>query len=57
MTEEIEESQEKVTQMLRQVQAGNREALDELFPIIYKELRQSYSAADCPCPRSLYAPD
>lgn len=34
------ENQEKVTQMLRQVQLGNRDALDELFPIIYKELRR-----------------
>lgn len=35
-----DENQEKVTQMLHQVQAGNREALDDLFPIIYKELRR-----------------
>lgn len=39
-----DENQEKVTQMLRQVQDGNREALDELFPIIYKELRRLASS-------------
>lgn len=33
-------NQQTVTQMLHQAQAGNREALDELFPIIYRELRQ-----------------
>lgn len=40
MTTPIDDNQEKVTQMLRQVQSGNRDALDELFPIIYKELRR-----------------
>lgn len=40
MTVPDDENQEKVTQMLRQVQEGNRESLDELFPIIYRELRR-----------------
>jgi RNA polymerase sigma factor (TIGR02999 family) len=44
MNSPTDENQEKVTQMLRQVQAGNREALDELFPIIYKELRRLASS-------------
>lgn len=44
MTNQTDENQEKVTQMLRQVQDGNREALDELFPIIYKELRRLASS-------------
>ena len=44
MTTPNDENQEKVTQMLRQVQSGNREALDELFPIIYKELRRLASS-------------
>lgn len=44
MISETDENQEKVTQMLRQVQAGNRDALDELFPIIYKELRRLASS-------------
>jgi RNA polymerase sigma factor (TIGR02999 family) len=30
----------QVTEMLRRVKTGNREALDELFPIVYKELRR-----------------
>jgi RNA polymerase sigma-70 factor (ECF subfamily) len=33
-------NQEIVTLMLRNAQAGDRGALDELFPIIYKELRR-----------------
>lgn len=44
MTDQTDENQEKVTQMLRQVQEGNREALDDLFPIIYKELRRLASS-------------
>ncbi len=44
MTTPIDDNQEKVTQMLRQVQSGNRDALDELFPIIYKELRRLASS-------------
>lgn len=40
MTTPNDDNQEKVTQMLRQVQSGNRDALDELFPVIYKELRR-----------------
>lgn len=44
MTAPNDENQEKVTQMLRQVQSGNRDALDELFPIIYKELRRLASS-------------
>jgi RNA polymerase sigma factor (TIGR02999 family) len=35
-----EENQETITQMLRQAQAGSRDALDDIFPIIYRELRQ-----------------
>ena len=40
MEESSSENQEIVTQMLRNAQAGDRHALDELFPIIYKELRR-----------------
>src|SRR5262249_22757181 len=40
MEESDKHNQEVVTQMLRHAQAGDRSALDELFPIIYKELRR-----------------
>lgn len=35
-----DQNQKVITQMLHKAQAGNRDALDELFPIIYRELRQ-----------------
>ena len=34
-----ESAQTTVTSLLRQMQAGNREALGELFPLVYDELR------------------
>lgn len=35
-----EESSHKVTNLLRQSQVGDRAALDELLPLVYKELKQ-----------------
>lgn len=40
MEEFNDNNQEIVTRMLRNAQAGDRGALDELFPIIYRELRR-----------------
>ena len=35
-----EESSQSVTSLLRQAQVGDRAALDELLPLVYRELRQ-----------------
>lgn len=34
------DNQEKLTRMLNEVRHGKREVLDEMFPLIYRELRQ-----------------
>jgi RNA polymerase sigma factor (TIGR02999 family) len=35
----VDSTQPTVTSLLRELQAGNRDALGELFPLVYKELR------------------
>jgi RNA polymerase sigma factor (TIGR02999 family) len=41
LTEASSPRQETVTRLLRQLEAGDRDAFDELFPLVYDELHQA----------------
>lgn len=40
-SERVDPGQETVTRLLREIEAGNRDAFDELFPLIYHQLHQA----------------